>query len=356
MSTSEAESAPAAPGVAPRAVPWRSGAATGVGSLPGTDPDEAMRMVVGELGDFPHLAELPAAGLGSDLVGRGLAHLADLHVEVAVSAWRFADRAGADERRARSALTRDLDVFEEHLQGYAGPLKIQCAGPLTLASSVELHYGDKALADPGAVRDLADSLAEGLAAVTREVARRVPGAEVVVQLDEPALRAVLEGSVPTASGFGTLRAMEGPDAVERLAAVIAATAAAGATPIVHCCAAAPPVGVMVKAGARAVGIDATLLTEADDEAIGEAVEGGTRLFLGLVPSLDTDPAPRLDVLAKPALRLWSRLGFAPERLGDVGVVTPTCGLAGASPGWARRAYRLCVEVGQLLAEDPEGKA
>ena len=43
------------------------GVATGIGSMPGTDPMEAARIVVGELPDFPHLAELPARGPGADI-------------------------------------------------------------------------------------------------------------------------------------------------------------------------------------------------------------------------------------------------------------------------------------------------
>src|SRR5690348_12103442 len=136
--------------------------ATGVGSMPGADPDEAARIVMGELEGFPHLVELPDAGVGTDMIGRGAAHLVDLHTEITVSGWRFADRAGSDERRARAALARDLDVLEEHAEGFAGPLKIQCAGPWTLAASLELRYGDKALADAGAVRDIAAALAEGV--------------------------------------------------------------------------------------------------------------------------------------------------------------------------------------------------
>ncbi len=42
--------------------PWPPGCATGIGSLPGTDPAEAMRIVLGELPDLPHLVELPARG------------------------------------------------------------------------------------------------------------------------------------------------------------------------------------------------------------------------------------------------------------------------------------------------------
>ena len=29
-------------------LPWPAGASTGIGSLPGTDPDEAVRLVLGE--------------------------------------------------------------------------------------------------------------------------------------------------------------------------------------------------------------------------------------------------------------------------------------------------------------------
>ena len=168
-------------------LPWPSGSATGVGSLPGVDPDEAMRLVTGELDAFPHLVELPAAGVGADMIGRGAAHLIDLHVDVQPSGWRFAAHAGADERRARGMLARDLDVLEEHTQGFVGPLKLQVAGPWTLASSLELRHGDKALADVGAVRDITAALAEGIAGVATDVGKRVPGAAVVVQFDEPLL-------------------------------------------------------------------------------------------------------------------------------------------------------------------------
>jgi hypothetical protein len=335
------------------ALPWRSGSATGVGSLPGDDPHEAMRIVVGELEGFPHLVELPAVGPSGDMVGRGAAHLLDLHVEVQPSGWRFAAHAGADERRARSMLGRDLDVLEEHTQGFTGPLKIQCAGPWTLASSVELHYGDKALADPGAVRDITTALAEGIAGVVRDVGRRVPGADIVVQLDEPLLPAVLAGQVPTASGFSTLRAIDRVAAADKLRTVLDAIVAAGAVPIAHCCARSVPIEVLVNAGVRAVSLDATLLTERDDDAIGTAVEAGIALFLGLVPSVDIDPVPRVDALVAPARALWSRLGFAPEHLARDVVVTPTCGLAGSSVAWPRRAYRLCTEVARVLVEEPE---
>ena len=71
--------------------PWPVGSATGVGSMPGTDVREAMRVVLGELPDLPHLPELPGRGVGADLTGRTVGLLLDLHAEVQPSGWRFVD-------------------------------------------------------------------------------------------------------------------------------------------------------------------------------------------------------------------------------------------------------------------------
>jgi hypothetical protein len=219
-----------------------------------------------------------------------------------------------------------------------------------------LHYGDKALADPGAVRDITAALAEGIAEVARDVGRRVPGAVIVVQIDEPLLPAVLVGRVPTASGFGTLRTIEPNLAVDRLRTVVETVTSVGAIPIAHCCARTPPISLFAEAGFRAVSLDATLLTERDDDAIGETVEAGLALFLGLIPSMDVDPLPRMTELASPARRLWSRLGFAPENLARDVVVTPTCGLAGASPSWPKMAYHASLEVARVLLDEPEERS
>ena len=81
-------------------------------------------------------------------------------------------------------------------------MKVQAAGPWTLAAGVELHSGHRVLTDAGALREFAASLAEGLAAHAAEVASRT-GARVAIQLDEPTLPAVLAGTVPTPSGYGT---------------------------------------------------------------------------------------------------------------------------------------------------------
>jgi len=331
---------------------WR-GIATGVGSLPGEDPAEAVRVVLGELPDLPHLPELPGRGAGADLVGRGAAFLIDLPVDVQPSGWRFVDHPGRDLRRALDLLARDTDTLEDLAQDYAGPLKLQVTGPWTLAASVELHYGDKAVADPGAVRDLVQSLAEGVRRHVADIGGRLPNAQIVLQLDEPSIPAVLSGRLPTASGFGTLNAVEEPVVRAGLADVLAAATGAGAVrTVLHCCASRPPLELFREAGAGAVSFDLSRLRGADD-ALGTAVEAGTTLFAGIVPGADAELGDVGDTVGR-VRRFWSRLGFAPTLLPTSVVLTPACGLAGASPAYARAAMRRIRETARAISEDPEG--
>jgi methionine synthase II (cobalamin-independent) len=325
---------------------WPAGAATGVGSLPGTDPAEAARVVAGELPDLLHLAELPARGVGADMIGRTAALLADLHVDLQPAGWRFVARAGVDERRALDYLAWDLDAMQTAYDGYAGPLKLQAAGPWTLAAGIELHRGDRALADAGAVRDVAAALAEGLGQHVADVRRRVPAATVVVQLDEPSLPYVRDGRIPTASGFGALRPVGAHELLDGLRAAIP-----DAPTGVHCCAPGVPYDVLARLAPAFVSVDAALITTREYDPLAELVDGGVHLLLGAVPTTSAPP-PAAD-LARSLRTLWKNLSHPPEMLPERVTVTPACGLAGASPDAARLALARAREVAARLAEAPE---
>ncbi|MFD7782580.1 methionine synthase [Streptomyces nojiriensis] len=326
-----------------------SAGATGVGSLPGGDAREAAKTVTGSFEDFPYLAELPARGPGADMIGRSLGLLVDMYAHVEPSGWRISDRPGRDSKRARSWLGEDLDALEEFTQGYTGKLKVQAVGPWTLAAALELHGGEAMLQDPGACRDLAGSLAEGLREHLADVRKRVPGADVVLQLDEPSLTAVLLGRVRSASGYRTYRAVDRQVVEGALRDLFAVH---DGEVVVHSCAPEVPFGLLRRAGATGVSFDFSLLTEREDDAIGEAVEGGTKLFAGVVPGTDaplSDPGGSVMGVRK----LWRRLGLAPGTLAESVVVTPSCGLAGASPAYARAAQAHCVRAARSLADNPE---
>ncbi|MEU8582734.1 methionine synthase [Streptomyces abikoensis] len=331
---------------------WGAGAATGVGSMPGGDAREAAKTVTGSLETLPHLPELPARGPGADMIGRTAGMLVEVFAHLEPSGWRVSDRPGRDTRRARSWLGEDLDALEEFTQGHEGALKVSAVGPWTLAASLQLRGGEAALADPGACRDLTASLAEGLRGHLAEVRRRVPGARLVLQLDEPSLPAVLRGRIRTASGYRTHRAVDRAVVEGALRDVAAVATEAGAELVVHSCAPGVPFALLRRAGVTGVSFDFSLLTEREDDAIGEAVEAGTTLFAGVVPGVDgplSDPAGSVMGVRT----LWRRLGLAPGSLSESVVVTPSCGLAGASPAYARAALAHCVRAAKSLADNPE---
>jgi hypothetical protein len=113
-----------------------------------------------------------------------------------------------------------------------------------------------------------------------------------------------------------------------------------------------PFALLRRAGAAAISFDFSLLTERDDDAIGEAVEAGTRLFTGVVPGTDgplSDPAGSVMGVRT----LWRRLGLNPGLLTEAVTVTPSCGLAGASPDYARGALAHCARAARSLADNPE---
>ena len=344
--------------------PWPAGSATGIGSMPGTNPAEAMRVIAGELPDFPHLPELPDRGPGADLTGRTAALLVEIPVEVTPRGWRLAEHPGRDLSRARTMLSTDLDVMEEVLDGFRGPLKIQLCGPWTLAATLELPRTlNVAIADPGAVADLTASLAEGAAAHVAEIAKRVPSAQLIVQLDEPALSAVAGGEVPTASGLSRIAPVEADTLRERLAQVIAAT---GKYTVVHSCSTAVPFGIIRAAGAHAISFDLSQLRRGEEDAVAEAAEAGLGLLTGVVPAVPTPPSPgpagrgipagpgdgsaEARQAAERVIRLWQRLGLPLDTCPEQAVITPACGLAGASPDQARAALTHCREAGSMLAE------
>ncbi|TFV68761.1 methionine synthase [Blastococcus sp. CT_GayMR20] len=325
--------------------PTTWGPASGVGSLPGTDPAEALRLVVGELPDFAHLPELPDRGPGADLIGRSAAFLVDLAFDLTPGGWRLVARPGIDQRRAHEFLQRDLDALYDVAADWTGPFKVQVAGPWTLAAGLERTRGDRAVVDAGARRDLAQSLAEGLTAHVAAVSARVPGARVVVQLDEPSVPAVLQGGLPTVSGFGKLSAIEDTVVEQELTALIDAVPG---PVVVHCCAPRMPLDLFRTAGAAALSFDLGLVQDLD--AVGTAIEAGTHLLPGVVPGTDAT-LPGAKATASRVQAWWRELGFPADDLAAAVTLTPSCGLAGATPGYARAAMTHVREAARYLQPD-----
>lgn len=325
--------------------------ATGVGSLPGTDMPGAVRHVLGSM-ELVWLPELPARGVGADMVGRTAAMLEGLGVDLQPQGWRLGERSGIDHRRARSLLRSDLDELEEHAQSHHGEVTITATGPLTLAALVERPRGDKVLADHGARRELAASLGLGLAGLVAEMRRRLPDVSWRVQLDEPLMPAVMAGQVPTASGFSRLRPVDRPVAAALLDQATGALSAIDCPVRLHSCAAGLDLDLVLRrvAGIDQVGLDARLVTGRDWDVLGPWLEEGGRLVLGLARTDQPDQLQRPDELVRRGLDQLRPLGLEPGVLHRGLVLSTACGLAGWSTTAASAQLDALVEAAPLLAE------
>lgn len=327
---------------------------SGVGSWPGTAAREAAEVVVGELaGALAHIVELPARGVGADLFGRAGALLVDVAIDTVPRGYRIVARPGAVTRRAVSLLDEDMDALEEAwetagLRGGERVVKVQAPGPITLAAGLELANGHRAITDPGAVRDLAASLAEGVAAHRAALARRLD-TPVVVQFDEPSLPAALGGQLTGVTALSPVAALD-----EAVAQGLLDTCAAtvGADVLVHSCAPVPW-DLLGRSNIGAVSVDAGTLRAEDLDGIAAFVESGRTVALGVVPATAPPKRPSAEEVATAVVAVTDRLGFGRSALRDRIGVTPACGLAGATPQWARTAIELARKAAEAFAEDPD---
>jgi methionine synthase II (cobalamin-independent) len=317
---------------------------TGIGSWPDTDTADAIKIAFAECPDLPYLPELPARGAYAQLIGRSTAFLAGLAVDLQPAGWRLTDASSRDHRLAISTLRSDLDLLEEHAQGYQGTVKLSVAGPWTLAAMMERPRGDRVLADSGARRDLSQSLAEGTAQLVAELVRRLPDIEPLIQFDEPMLPAVLAGTISNASGLSRHRAIE-PSEIS--GAIIHTRERLAPTPVVmHCCAAEPPIELLRLAGVSGVLVDIDQLSGADWDAVAATLEAGAWIGIGALP---TDLTLSADQVARRVLGPVRDLGLEPPVAARI-VITPACGLASATRDGAVRALRTLRSAAQIVTE------
>ncbi|WP_191089734.1 uroporphyrinogen decarboxylase/cobalamine-independent methonine synthase family protein [Nesterenkonia ebinurensis] len=189
----------------------------------------------------PHhsaLLELPGRRHHGSLLGRATAQLSELYAELTSYGWRLVPRPGADHQRASTLLTSDVNTLAEirgeraEQGGTPGPLRLEMLGPVSLATQLHLPNGEKVLIDHGARRDLAESLAAGAAEHIQHALRSVRPPELTVTMLEPDYQRVRTGSVPTVSGYQTIRSLPRDETRQLLGTFITALRSAGAENII----------------------------------------------------------------------------------------------------------------------------
>lgn len=173
----------------------------------------------------------------------------------------------------------------------------------------------------------------------------------MVQFDEPSLPAALQGRL---SGVTSLTPVHPVDEPLAMSLIDACVAHAGTEVALHSCAAELPWKALLRSGVHAISVDVSTLTAADLDGVGEFVDSGRTVLLGVVPTSAPDRRPAVEEVAKSVVAVTDRLGFARGVLRERIGVTPACGLANATPEWARVAIGLVQKAADGFAQDPEG--
>lgn len=167
--------------------------------------------MLGELGapQLPVLPELSVAGI-SDATGRSATMLSGLSVDRQPYGWRLVSADSVPGRRATSWFHQGVDALVDVAgeQGIAVPrLALRVLGPVSLMARLWLPGGERALRDHGARADILASWVEGVAARLERM-HSLTGARLSLAVAEPEAQQVLAGTVPTASGYRTVRSLD----------------------------------------------------------------------------------------------------------------------------------------------------
>jgi hypothetical protein len=334
--------------------------ATGIGSVPFTDPEEAVALILEYLPQVPFWPQMVRLGFREEMNVQAARGLPTLRLDEAARVVEVDPEIPRDEALARfyeSVLSGDLAPFaweprdargffallEAVAAGkFPGPvLKGQLSGPVTLAGVIKDHTGKPILYD----RELTQAVCQGLAckAAWQAARFRELGKAPVIFFDEPYL-----------TGFGSAYLpISRAEVMEILGQTLEETRQAATGPItlgVHCCG----------------NTDWSLLLEADidllsfdsygyfdslrlyDRDLQKYLARGGWLAWGLVPTGD-------ELQRETTESLWQRFQgqvtqlAADQQLGlkeilSQALLTPACGMGYLSPENARRTLAMLAEL------------
>jgi methionine synthase II (cobalamin-independent) len=346
--------------------------ATGIGSLPFTDPQEALALILAELPQCPHWPQLPRCGRREHFVHQFLQPLVACGILVSdkdrwyldISQDTSADRLtefyssclAAEEGSTASLRSflpptdaaAGLHAFLDNaaisgLPNQTAYVKGQIAGPLTIA----LELKDEQNRPAYYREDLRDILVRTLAlnARAQAAALSLPGSTPIIFIDDPAISAV---------GSRLHLALDRTAVLEDLNFIAAAIHSEKGLAGVHSCET----------------IDWSLLTDSaidiisvDTYRFGSSLipyaaqlkaflKRGKTIAWGIVPTLDDVFGESAESLLQRLFELWNDLfGKVPasSQVLRQSMITPACGAGLLSREQAQQIYRLTAKVSLRIA-------
>lgn len=320
------------------------GLSTGIGHLPHCDPGDAVEFVLRHNPRLPAAPSLPARSRREGMVAQAASGIQGVIVHD--DGTLDLDLSLVDPE----APLGDLDFTGEAYGGLRafltavadrdGPIKVSITGPVTLG--VALHAAgldaDVAFAVAGsAVRRRAAALAD-------HVLRRVPQAQLVMFVDEPAMAGLTEQGFP-------IGPTEGVDLVSGAMAVVEHVAVTG----LHCCAPAD-YRLLLGTGPRILSVPVDGGIDRHAGLLADHLDRGGWVAWGAVPT-DGPVGTTVERLWRRLSALWCDLsadGCDPTLLRTNALVTPVCGLAHHGVTQAEHVMELTTRLASRLQDQAVG--
>jgi hypothetical protein len=338
-------------------------ATTGIGSVPFTDPQETVALVLETLPQIPYWPQMVQLGYLEEMAAQAARGLPGVKVDEANRIVAMDPDLPRDEALARFyevVLSGDLTPFafeEQDARGFfalleavssrgcpGSALKGQLSGPVTFAGVVKDAQGKPILYD----RELTQAVSAGLArkAAWQAEKFRELGKAPIIFLDEPLL-----------TGFGSAYLpISKAEVTEILTQTLEEARAAAAGPIslgMHCCG-NTDWSLLLQAPIDILSFDSHGFFESlrlFAQPLSDYLARGGWLAWGLVPTLDPQ-----EFRKETADTLWQRfqqqvaqlaqdLKTGPKAILAQSLLTPACGTGYMSPDDARRVLTTLSELG-----------
>lgn len=327
-------------------------AATGIGSVPFLDTQEAVRQILDNLKDIPYWPQMAQKGFQEDMVSQGAGGLPLIVRDVEQRLVRLTDTVDRDTALTRfyeAALQGNLDAFAlepEEAAGFYGLLeglrswpaeapafvKGQVVGPVTFATVVKGLDGKAILFD----HELVQAVTRGLAlkAAWQAAKIRETGRQAIIFFDEPSL-----------TGFGSaFMQISREEAINLITETSTAAREPGEACFgVHCCG-NTDWSVLLETPIDILSFDSYEFFDnlkLYEKPLKTFLGRGGYLAWGLVPTSPTAPA-------ETEAGLWARFTSQVEELVQLGLdkpallsqslLTPACGMGYLTPTKAAEAF------------------
>ena len=324
-------------------VPAGIGTPTAVGSLPHTDPVEAVEFVLQHLPELPAAPSLPARDPRESMLAAAAWGVTGIEVTDEGALVVDADALDPSAPLQGDPLSGPpfvtLQTFLSAVAGRSGPMKVQLTGPVTLARALVAQGVDPGLAAAvagPAVRARATAVVDAAAAVA-------PDAPLVAMLDEPGL----VGGPPPELGS--------PDTVVDLVSSALAAWENRAVTGIHCCG-ATDWNVLLQAGPRILSVPVDADLDLGAGALAAFLERDGWVAWGAVPT-DRPLGDSVSHWWRLLSARWCDLvqaGCDPVRIRRQAMVTPACGLAHHHLPQAERVIELTRAVGVRIHDQLAG--